>query len=204
MSGQKQKTYVKEVQDVIELGYLEEATVLEMYQELAEEFAGGALDQEAEQEWLRNQRKHNLPEWHEMIDYLVQQYDERLSWREVKVEPNRFKICPMAGCYNWFYDVARNGKTITCNRITWKEFDLTNRKWKYYHDKYGNRMSVCAVKLDQYRRAAGAGGYTVEDLLWPKSRRRVQEFSVDLQPDEDNAQGNAILDEMQQAYNDYW
>lgn len=192
------KTYVTEVQNVIELGYIDETTVLEMYQVIAKQFAGRALEIEETREALYAERKHNLPEWHERIDCIVKQYDERLNWRDVKVVPSRFKICPMPGCYRWFYDVARNGKTITCNYEEFKEWDFTNREMKHRHDEYGNRLSVCAVNLDKFRRAA-VGKYTDEDLLWPRSRRKVQETSVDLQPSDDDAQGHAILNEMQKS-----
>jgi hypothetical protein len=196
------KTYVSEVQDVIELGYIDEETAVEMYQGLAQEFAGRAIEIEEIREELYNRRKDNLADWHAHIDLIVKDYDERLSWRNVKVEPSRFKKCRMPRCNSIFYDVARNGKTITCNRFTWWGYDRTNRKYKYRYDRYGDKMSVCAVNLDKYRRAAG-GNYTDEDLLWPRSNRSVEEFLVDLQPGEDDAQGHAILNEMQEAYTDY-
>lgn len=192
------KTYISEVEYVIELGYIDETTVIEMYQVIAKQFAGGALEIEDTCKSLYAERKHNLAEWYERIDHIVKQYDDRLSWRNVKVVPSRFKICPLPGCYRWFYDVARNGKTITCDYEEFKEWDFTNRVFKYRHDGYGNRLSVCAVNLDKYRRAAG-GNYTDEDLLWPKSRQKVQETSVDLQPSEDDARGHAILNEMQKS-----
>lgn len=197
---QPRKTYVKEVEDVIKLGYIDESTVLKLYKEIGKHF-GDSIGNEEERgrENLRYLRKHERAYWHERIDDIVQWYDDRLSWRNVKVEPNRFKICPMPGCYRWFYDVARNGRTITCDYVEYKEWDFTNRKYKYRHDRYGNRISECAVNLDKYRRAAG-GNYTDEDLLWPRYRRNVQEMPVDMQPSNGDAKGHAILGEMQKAY----
>ena len=107
---------------------------------------------------------------------MCEQYDERLSWRNVKFVPSRVKRC--ITCQRYYYDVSRNGELLTWDLLgEYLIFDQTNRIYRYYH-KNGVRLSVCAVEYDLRRRAAPKD-WSKEDIIWPQSRRRVHETPID-------------------------
>lgn len=168
-------SYVKEVQDVIDLGIINAEQTMIIYNELIRKF-DTSPDASQTQASIYKLRKNERNYYHELIDEVCKRYDERLSWRQVKFEPSRVKRCVI--CQSYFYDVSRNGKRLTCDLSgEYRVFDKTNRIYRYYH-KNGVRLSFCAVEYDQRRRAAPKD-WTEEDIIYPHSRRRVQEVGID-------------------------
>src|SRR4051794_28480764 len=147
----KKTVYVSEVQNVIDLDIIHADQTKALYNDILQNFITGVNAKET-REHIRELRKHNRNYYHEIIDDVCKRYDERLSWRTVKLEPTRAKRCII--CQSYYYDVSRNGKRLTCDLLgEYRVFDQTNRTYRYYH-KNGVRLSVCAVEYDLRRRAA--------------------------------------------------
>ncbi|MBU5211055.1 hypothetical protein [Heyndrickxia oleronia] len=69
----------------------------------------------------------------------------RLTWREIKVIPRKFKSC--ACCGRIFYDLSRNGRTAVCHYETYRWWNQSKRRYQYRY-KAGRPMSVCEVERD--------------------------------------------------------
>jgi hypothetical protein len=180
----KTKSYVKEVQAVLDLGYTE-ADAVKIFEVVVDRFerAVGGLEPEEFHDRVLDLRKNERAFYREMIDHALSytDYDE-LTWREVRFEPTRVKRC--AQCGNWFYDSSRNGKKITCNRFgVYRRWDMENRKYRYYH-KHGNKLSECGARYE---------------LARVPTTRRVQEVPFNPNPSGEDIEGNVFLDEIEDA-----
>lgn len=179
------KSYVKEVQVVIDLGY-SERDVVKIFEGVVDHFVSivGGVEPEHYHERVLNLRKEERAFYREQLEQGIAWagYDG-LTWRDVKFEPTRVKRCEQ--CMNWFYDTSRNGKKLTCDRFgEYKRFDFTNREFVYRY-KDGDKLSVCGAKYEQARNP---------------STRNVQEVLFDAQPSGDDVMGNVMLDEIEGAY----
>ncbi|MCM3572523.1 hypothetical protein M3172_04930 [Mesobacillus subterraneus] len=180
------KSYVKEVQAVIDLGYMER-DALKIFEAITDHFADyiiGTVEVEEFHERALALRKNERAFYREMIDQALAYagYSE-LSWREVKYDPSRVGRC--AECMGWYYNVSRNGKKITCDRLgVYRQWDKTNREYRYYF-KDGNKLSVCGAKYELARKP---------------TTRRVQEVLFDAMPGGDDVQGNVFMDKVEDAY----
>lgn len=132
---------------------------------------------------LARPRKHERRLWHDLIDGGCEYFARlqpaaklppvELDWRSVKFEPERVKRCEV--CQSWFYDIARNGRTLTCSRRgIYKRWDMTNRKFVYYV-KNGARLSECAAEYELRRYDGGS-----------RSVAKSNEILNDFQPAEDD------------------
>jgi hypothetical protein len=180
------KTYVKEVQALIDLGYSERDAV-KIFEAIVDHFERHVLqtvEVEDFQEKALELRKSQRAYYRDMINEALAwaQYDE-LTWREVKFEPKRVKRC--AQCMGWFYDTSRNARKITCNRLgEYRQWDQTNREYRYYN-KDNARLSVCGARYELARKPV---------------KRRVQEISFDTMPSSEDAYGNVFMDEVENAH----
>ena len=131
-------------------------------------------------------RKHQRKLYHEIIDEACKTFAfftknaPTLNWRNVKVEPRRFKRCAI--CHTTFYDLSRNGKKLTCDRRgEYKRWDFTNRQFVYYV-KNGARLSECAAEYELRRRDTVA-----------RSVARSNEVLTDFNPDPNDIKGVKFL-----------
>lgn len=190
------KPYASEIEETIKLGIIDEPTVLEMYEDLVGSFSFMTAHPHEAQARALELRKFNRTKYHAMIDEVVKEYNERLSWHNVKFNPRRIKRCII--CQAWYYDRSRFNKNPACDKL-----GVYYQHGRYRHDKYGNKLSVCEVEYDKRRRAAPTGVWTEEDIIWPYSGRSVREELVDMQPREDDYKGQSMLWEMSKARGGY-
>ena len=189
--------YATEIEDVIKLEILDEPTVLALYDDLADTFRSVAMTPHPHEAQARTLELRNRKQYHAKIDEVEKEYDERLSWHSVRFRPKRIKRCII--CQSWYYDRSRFNKNPACDKD-----GIYFEHGRYRHDKYGNKLSVCEVEYDKRRRAAPTGEWTEEDIIYPYSGRKVNEVLVDLQPSANDRRGHAILNEMNEAWNDYY
>jgi|SRR5699024_916400 len=179
-----QRTYVKEVQRLIYEG-IQAAEATELYQRLTDRFEDiiGHPETDQFQQNLLLLRKHDLSYFREVIDEVCA--PAGLNWRSVKFEPVRIKRCEICG--NYFYDVSRNGRKITCDAGgVYYRFDKTNRTYRYYW-KNGTRLSVCAAEYEKDKQASYRFGQP----------RQPYEILTDFQPGADDAVGHAWLNKVE-------
>lgn len=182
--------HIKEVQDVIDEGISEPRAEL-LYQVITEKFEEicGQIETDDFQRSILDIRKNERPYFREVIDDVCNRYtfSAGLNWRNLKYEPIRIQRCQICGDY--FYDISRNGKKLTCSKGgVYQTFDVTNRKYRYFH-KNGKRLSVCGALYEQRRRAGS--------VLYPESKRNPNEVLTDFNPDENDKKGHAWLNEVE-------
>jgi hypothetical protein len=180
------KSYVKEVQAVIDLGYSERDAV-KIFDAVVDHFTGyviGTVEVDEFREKALAMRKNERAFYREMInDALAWARFDELTWREVKFEPTRVKRC--AHCMEWFYDTSRNARKITCDKLgEYRQWDQTNREYRYYV-KDNARLSVCGARYELARKPI---------------KRRVQEIPFDMMPSSEDAYGNVFKDEVEDAH----
>lgn len=160
--------YVKEVQKVINAGVSEEIAIA-LYDLITAEFEYIAEHPETEQfrNRIANMRKYEL---HTIIDKACDRYPlpVELNWRKAKYDPKRITRCEV--CMNYFYDVSRNGRKLTCSE-------------------------QCQRNYYNYIRTGGTA-------IDPIYSRQIQEIPTDFSPASDDPEGNAKLDEMEEAVQD--
>ncbi|WP_269409621.1 hypothetical protein [Lentibacillus daqui] len=109
--------YVKEVQSVIDAGVSEEIAIA-LYDLITAEFEYIAEHPETEQfrSRIASIRKHELAFFRSIIDGACAKYPlpVELNWRKVIFKPKRVTRCEV--CMNYFYDVSRNGRSLTCSK----------------------------------------------------------------------------------------
>jgi len=179
-----ERTYVKEVQRLIDAG-IQATEAAELYQALTIRFENihGHPETEQFQQHLLSLRKYDLSYFREVIDDACKPVN--LNWRSVKFEPTRIKRCETCG--NYFYDVSRNGRKITCDAGgIYHRFDKTNRTYRYYW-KNGTRLSVCAAEYEKERQASYGFGQP----------RQPYEILTDFQPGPNDAVGHARLNKVE-------
>jgi hypothetical protein len=161
-------TYVKEVEQLIGEGLNEQAAV-QTFQMLVNRFADEMHQPEVEdfREAIASTRKAQRAYYRSIIDEGCGAFPFpiEMSWRNVKFEPKRIKRCAI--CSDYYYDVSRNGGSVTC---------------------YNN--GICAYEYEIRRKRAGT-------VLEPAYRRKVQEIPTDFSPKADDAQANAFLNEVE-------
>src|SRR5699024_251790 len=189
-------SHIKEVETLKQDGLPEQAAV-EIFQAITERFDEihaqpelGEFRQE-----LLDLRKHERKEFRKVIDDICDKVNTaatmpvKLNWRNVRYEPGHVKRCEVCGDY--FYDVSRNGRKLTCDaKGVYYTFDLTNREYRYYH-KNGTKLSVCATEYEKCSRTGS--------ILYPVSKRNPNEVLFDPQPAKNDAQGHAIQNEVNET-----
>jgi len=162
------KSYVKEVERLIEEG-LNEQVAVQTFQMLVNRFADDMHRPELEdfREAIASTRKEQRAYYRSIIGEGCGAFPFpiEMSWRNVKFEPKRIKRCSI--CSDYYYDVSRNGGSVTC---------------------YNN--GVCAHEYEIRRKRAGT-------VLEPAYRRKVQEIPTDFSPAQDDDYGNAFLYEVE-------
>jgi hypothetical protein len=165
---EKRKSYVKEVNSLISEGLTEQAAV-QTFQVLVNRFGDEMHNPELEdfKEEVARARKEQRAYYRSIIDESCSRYPFpiEMSWRNVKFEPKRIKRCEV--CADYYYDVSRNGGSLTC---------------------FNN--GICAHEYELRRKRAGT-------IIDPVYKRNVQEIPVDFSPAEDDEQGHAILSEVE-------
>ncbi|NYV68841.1 hypothetical protein HYI36_26605 [Bacillus sp. Gen3] len=78
----------------------------------------------------------------------ISPFGEKLTWREIKVIPRKFKSC--ACCGRIFYDLSRNGRTAICHYETYRWWNQSKRRYQFRY-KAGRPMSVCEVERDDVK-----------------------------------------------------
>ncbi|MEI3596744.1 MULTISPECIES: CGNR zinc finger domain-containing protein [unclassified Oceanobacillus] len=161
-------SYVKEVERLENEGIPAEAAV-QLFQVLTERLEDVSSSPEVDefQRKLLDLRKHDRRYFRQVIDDVCSEFPFPipLNWRNVKFEPIRINRCELCG--NYFYDVSRNGKKITCYN--------------------GGR---CEHEYEVRRHREGT-------LLDPIYKRRKEEIPIDMSPSEDDSEGWAELNEME-------
>ncbi|MBU8730454.1 hypothetical protein KM915_10350 [Cytobacillus oceanisediminis] len=162
------KSYVKEVERLIEEG-LNEQVAVQTFQMLVNRFADDMHRPELEDFKLEiaKARKDDRAFYRSIIDEGCGAFPFpiEMSWRNVKFEPKRVKRCAI--CSDYYYDVSRNGGSVTC---------------------YNN--GICANEYEIRRKRAGT-------ILEPAYRRKVQEIPTDFSPKADDAQANAFMNKVE-------
>ncbi|SFK12261.1 hypothetical protein SAMN04487936_107203 [Halobacillus dabanensis] len=166
----EKQAYVREVQDLIDEGIPEDVAV-QVYQFLVERFERAHHKPEVKDfraelsELHKSERRYFrdcVDDWLSDMPFPIE-----LTWREVKFKPNRISRCEI--CSDYFYDVSRNGRKVTCYK-----------------------GSYCEHEYEVRRKRPG----TVIDPIY---KRKVNEVSVDMAPDKSDKRGNAALTEMERA-----
>jgi hypothetical protein len=162
------KSYVKEVNTLISEG-LTEKMAEQTFQMLVNRFGDEMHKPELEdfRAEVLKARKEQRAYYRSIIDRGCGAYPFpiEMTWRNVKFEPKRIKRCEV--CSDYYYDVSRNGGSVTC---------------------FNN--GVCAHEYELRRKRAGT-------IIDPVYRRTVQEIPIDFSPAEEDKQGNAILNEVE-------
>ncbi|ARI78238.1 hypothetical protein [Halobacillus mangrovi] len=157
-------SYVKEVHELIDDG-LNEETAVQAFQVLTlifdEEFSIPHLEEFRME--LRQWQKHRRKNFRNIIDRFGEKYPFpiELTWRNVKFKPKRVKRCAI--CSNYYYDVSRNGRKLTC---------------------FNN--GICEHEYEVRRKRKGP-------VLEPIYRRRVEEVPLDFSPAKEDARQHALL-----------
>lgn len=182
-------SYNKEIQAVLNVG-ISESMTKHLYMSLVIEFDSICGDPEIPKfrKKIADIRKNERSFFREIIDKKCKLFKIDLDWRTVKFEPNRVKRCEVCG--DLFYDVSRNGKSLTCyHKGTYKQFDMTNREYYYYH-KNGNKLSVCAAEYEKRRNDREKPDF------YPLDKPFSNEIPTDYQPERNDKRGHAFLEEI--------
>ena len=145
-------------------------TAIQLYQFLTEHFErmNGHPETSVFRQRLFDLHKEERAYFRSIIDEKCEEYYlDMLSWRNVKYKPERVKRCEV--CYNYFYDVSRNGRSKTC-----------------FNGGHCER---------EYEVRRGRGG-TIQE---PEYSRSVNIEFIDMQPDANDKEGQAKLLEMEKA-----
>lgn len=161
-------SYVKEVRELIDDGLNEEAAV-QAFQVLTLKFDEDFSIPQTEEfrEELRKCKKHRRRQFRDVIDKFGEKYpfQMEITWRNVKFEPKRVKRCAI--CSEYYYDVSRNGRKLTC---------------------FNN--GICEHEYEIRRKREG-------DVIDPIYKRRVEEIPIDFSPSNQDAQQTALLEEVE-------
>ncbi|WP_182200405.1 CGNR zinc finger domain-containing protein [Paraliobacillus salinarum] len=176
--------YNKEASLLYEKG-LTKFQITNLYQEILEEFykACGHVETDVFIQKVKDVKRYERSYLHQIIDESCKRYlySTDLTWREVKFEPKRIKRCK--NCNAYFYDVSRNGRSLTCNiGGDYFVYDSTNRKFRNFY-KNGEKLSVCGAELEIHKRT-------------PIYKRKVNMILTDFFPAEGDIKGQAWLDEI--------
>jgi hypothetical protein len=118
-------------------------------------------------EWQRE----NVKEWRNWLDFVLERRCKtELTWRQVKVIPQKYKSCEVCG--RMFYDLSRNGRTTVCHYVTYKRWNQKHREYRHRY-KHDRLMSECEVVRDDAMKQSGqvdgqATNYTA------KTRERLE------------------------------
>lgn len=183
--------YVREVEQLLDHG-LSIEQVRKLYEIIARHIDNdmGTPDTEKLRGNVADMRKNERAEFHALIDDACREFTRKyadlsdslpeLNWRTVKVEPQRLKHC--AVCYDLFYDINRNGRTLTCDhKGVYKRWDFKNRRF-VYRTKNGKKLSVCAAEWERRRNEKEPPDFYLEDKS--SYRERLTNFQPETEKEE--------------------
>jgi hypothetical protein len=157
----------------------------------------GQLMRDKTSDWQRQDRR-GYREW---INMILAQFPETagdLTWRDVKVQPNKFKHC--AECGRIFYDLSRNGRAKVCHYVPFERWNQRKRRYET-RTKYGYQMSECEVERDNKQTRKDKGitiQYTGAATDYSaKTRERIErQLFVWTSFQSDNPEDSAYIDSL--------
>lgn len=111
---------------------------------------------------IKRWQREDLRDFRDWLDYELESIKrsrpaiDRLTWRDIKVNPQKFKACEVCG--RIFYDLSRNGRTTVCHYVPYVKWSRKHRRHVHRY-KAGRIMSECEVERDNSQKTKDAGGF---------------------------------------------
>lgn len=172
--------YVSEVQNVIDAG-LPEQVAVGLYNVITEklERISGHPETNIFRARVKELKKEELGYFHVTIDAICKQYPLpiKVDWRLLKYEPERITRCEV--CSRYFYDVSRNGRSLTCSDDCQADYYRFTRTGGTAIDPIYSR-NVQEIPIDFSPSSDDALGYAmlnkVEDVAQEQLNQEVSEI----------------------------